>query len=197
MYPFGKDLDRITAEDIVTLTEPENVRLDYKGDLSNPPRWKDEFRKDVTAFANTAGGVLILGVFEDNKVPVRAEGVRSLAGKNTDKIEQELGNALEVWIEPRIPGLKVRAIPKPDTDLHFVVVVVPSRSWAAPHWVQLEESRGFAFYIRLGTSNRAMKYGDVERAFRERVLALQVDISCEADHLERTKPITLCTQADH
>ena len=24
-----------------------------------------------------------------------------------------------------------------------------------------------------------------------------VDISREADHLERTKPITLCTQADH
>ena len=178
MYPFNKPLLEVTEQDVAALTEDENIRLDYKGDLSksggSKGEWKDELRKDVTAFANTAGGTLIIGVHEKNKSPTAFPGVKFFAGKTADKIEQEVGNALTARVEPRIPGLRIRAIPVSDTDHHFVVIQVPGRSWAAPHWVELEEiagqARGISMWHRIGTTNRVMGYGEAERAFRDRFL---------------------------
>lgn len=60
------------------------------------------------------------------------------------------------------------------SDHHFVVIQVPGRSWAAPHWVELEEiagqARGVSMWHRIGTTNRVMGYGEAERAFRDRFL---------------------------
>lgn len=66
---------QLTARQVIALTEeslgkflalsiPEGLYLDYKEGLSgiSEKETKREFLKDVTAFANAAGGHLFLGV---------------------------------------------------------------------------------------------------------------------------------------
>ncbi|MCX6706470.1 MAG: ATP-binding protein, partial [Candidatus Woesebacteria bacterium] len=76
----------------------EGIQLDYKRDLpSNLP-------KHIVAFANTRGGIIIIGVEEDKKtgVPVKWEGIKSDA-KLIEKIWQLISNitplpGCEVWM---------------------------------------------------------------------------------------------------
>lgn len=169
MYPFSKPLLEVTEQDVVALTEDENIRLDYKGDLSksggSKGEWKDELRKDVTAFANTAGGTLVLGIRENNRTPVHWPGVAYFEGKDAESIEKEIVNALVTKIEPPLPqSWRCHVIPMTSNPKrHFVVIHVPGRSWAAPHWISLEGRAGVQFWHRLGTHNKEMGYGEAER----------------------------------
>ncbi|HUY72215.1 MAG TPA: ATP-binding protein, partial [Gaiellaceae bacterium] len=47
------------------LAQPEGKTLDFKRDLSG----KKGVLKDLVAFANTSGGVLVIGVDDDKTVP--------------------------------------------------------------------------------------------------------------------------------
>jgi predicted HTH transcriptional regulator len=54
----------------------EGKRVDYKRDLpGNSESQKKEFLYDVSSFANTVGGDLIIGVEEENGVPSRVIAV--------------------------------------------------------------------------------------------------------------------------
>ena len=63
---FGKDADLVTKQDLEVFTTrriEENLNLDYKEiqAFDNP----DELSKDISAFANSGGGLIILGVCEE------------------------------------------------------------------------------------------------------------------------------------
>ena len=72
---------RITTPEEVTAlaTEPEGETVDYKG-TAKPKEWW-ELAKDVAAFANHLGGVVLLGAFE------RPDGVPSLQGLPPDEVK--------------------------------------------------------------------------------------------------------------
>jgi predicted HTH transcriptional regulator len=55
----------------------ENIHLDYKRSaaIRRGSRERDEIAKDVSAFANSDGGVLIYGVEEKDQLPIRIDGV--------------------------------------------------------------------------------------------------------------------------
>ena len=56
---FTKEITKITFEDVVNFCKeqmPESINLDYKEDF---PR---HLEKTISAFANTMGGLIILGV---------------------------------------------------------------------------------------------------------------------------------------
>src|SRR5690349_21370441 len=59
------------VEALVQNKEPESITLDYKGDFTRSlDNAKKELAKDVSAFANSQGGTLILGVAEDEKTRI-------------------------------------------------------------------------------------------------------------------------------
>jgi predicted HTH transcriptional regulator len=71
---LNKNPNDVTLEDIrrlVDTEQQEGYQLDYKVDLSSPIKGDDkkEFLRDITSFANTYGGYLILGVEEDKGIP--------------------------------------------------------------------------------------------------------------------------------
>ncbi len=114
----------LTAQQVLALTEetfrkflslgiPEGLYLDYKEGLSGTSE-KDaerEFLKDVTAFANAAGGHLFLGV----KEPSEGVSVESqLVGlDNGDAVAQALERLASTSIDSRIPGLRMEKAPIP------------------------------------------------------------------------------------
>jgi hypothetical protein len=102
---------QLTAQQVMALTEeslrkflalsiPEGLYLDYKESLSgtSEKETKREFLKDVTAFANAAGGHLFLGVKEPS------EGLlveRQLVGlENGDALAQDLERLASSSIDP-------------------------------------------------------------------------------------------------
>jgi predicted HTH transcriptional regulator len=97
-----RQLNSFTFEDIVAFVGekiPEGVQLDYKKDFP-----EKGLAKIIASFANTRGGVIIIGVEEDEKtgLPTACEGI--LPDKHEDRIYQYIGN-----INP-IPKVEIQTI---------------------------------------------------------------------------------------
>jgi hypothetical protein len=108
---------------------PEGVLVDYKRELYGRTDIDvKEFLKDVSSFANTAGGHLIIGIDEEGGVPT---SLVPLVG-DSDLDLQRLESLARDGIEPRISGLLMRALP---VDGGYVIVLRIPKSWNPPHRV--------------------------------------------------------------
>ncbi len=115
------------------LTRPEGKRLEYKRDLSSP----GPVMRALTAFANSAGGVLVFGVDDDRTIHGVADPVA---------LESRLVNMISDRVAPRlVPEIDI--VPWRSTQLVVVQVhLSPSR----PHRLIADGE----VYVRLGASNR-------------------------------------------
>jgi hypothetical protein len=146
----------------------ENMLLEYKRQLSiGSTGEKKEFLSDVSAFANSKGGYLIIGIEEAKGVPKVLSGI-TIA--NPDEERARLENLIRSGIDPRIPGLEI-AIVSLANGKHAIVIHIP-QSWAKPHMVSLSGSR---FYIRGSGGKQPLDVREIRAAFelsgsaRERV----------------------------
>jgi hypothetical protein len=87
-----------------------------------------EFLKDVSSFANTSGGHLIIGIDEKDGVPTQIVPVVS----SVDQELQRLENLARDGLEPRIAGIQMRAVPVAGGSVF--VIHIP-KSWNPPHRV--------------------------------------------------------------
>ena len=118
------------------LSRPEGKTLEFKRDLSSP----DPFLRSVVAFANTAGGTILIGV-EDQTRHVR--GV-------TDpwSLEEQAANLISDAISPRLLP-DVELLSYRDTYV-LAVQVFPSPN--RPHHLGPDAATGT--YVRVGSTNR-------------------------------------------
>jgi Schlafen, AlbA_2 len=108
---------------------PEGVLVDYKREMyGRSDADAKEFLKDVSSFANTAGGHLIIGVAEAAGIPT---GISALHG-DPDQDRQRLENLARDGIEPRISGLRMRTLP---VNGGYVLILRIPKSWNPPHRV--------------------------------------------------------------
>ena len=115
----------------------EGKTLEFKRDLSSPKN----ILKTLVAFANAAGGRLLIGV-EDGSGKI-------LGVTNPLDEEERLCNLIADSIEPRlVPNVEMIAVR--DKTL-LGVEVYPSSS--RPHWIKKEGSVD-GVYVRLGSTNR-------------------------------------------
>lgn len=117
------------------LTTPEGKTLEFKRDLSS----LKPILKSLIAFANTAGGTLVVGRADDGAVV----GVASVLAA-----EERLANAIADSIRPALS-------PEIDIVSHegksLLIVRVPH--WRGPFYLKAEgPERGV--YVRLGSTNR-------------------------------------------
>jgi ATP-dependent DNA helicase RecG len=131
------------------LRRPEGKTLEFKRDLSTP----EGALKTIVAFANTAGGTLLLGV-EDKRGHVR--GVREPLD-----LEERLANLISDRIAPRLlPEIEI--LPWRRTQV-LAVQVHPSPS--RPHYLSREGLAG-GVYVRVGSSNRRADHEMIEELRR-------------------------------
>lgn len=124
--------------DLVNLVKrPEGKTLEFKRDLSSP----DGALKTIVAFANTAGGTLLIGV--EN----RTGHIRGVA--NPLDLEERLANLISDHISPRlVPEIEV--LPWRRTQV-LAVQVHPS-PWR-PHYLRRAGVEN-GVYVRVGSTNR-------------------------------------------
>lgn len=124
-----------TLEDLHSVLasgEQEHVSLDYKASLAIgdwTDRNRNELAKDLCAFANSAGGIIVIGIGEiEHKPAIIDEGV------DTTRVSKEaIESALAARISPRIDGLTIKEIPNPTrANWSYFVIGIP-RSNRAPH----------------------------------------------------------------
>lgn len=149
---FNKRLTDISFSDIEVFCRewPEGIRVEYK---SQPI---DNIPKTISAFANTQGGLVVMGVTTDkttNKVVVPIEGMDKVAG-----LEEKILQASLDGIYPGVvPEVRVLNVPgKPDK---IVSVIKVHESAEAPHAVQ----NSTRVYIRTGSITKPYELATMNR----------------------------------
>lgn len=141
------DLEQLRVDQI-----RENKVIEYK--LKEPE--KPKFLASVCSFANCMGGDLLLGVKEEEGLPVEFPGVLI---PNIDAEIGRLENMIRDGIEPRITSLAYH--PVPINDSKFVMILRIPRSWALPH--RVKESR--RFFSRHSTGKYELDIPEIRGAF--------------------------------
>ena len=160
---LGTNFDDLKEENIQSLVNnrvPESVHLEFKkGTYGKADKDKKELRKDVSAFANTFGGHLLIGVDEKNGV---ASAVVPLSG-DTDKELQRLESIVRDRVEPKIVDLRMRRI---DVKGGSVIVIHVPRSSNPPHRITRENSTHY--YARNSGGVYELSLEELRMLFGER-----------------------------
>ncbi|MGX9726345.1 MAG: AlbA family DNA-binding domain-containing protein [Candidatus Electronema sp. VV] len=147
-----------TIEDLKKIIEmkvPESLHLDYKASPAFSPEKKDEICKDVSAFANSDGGMLIYGIREEkvNKIgyPASIDD-----GIETNKFGKEwIDQILTSNIRPVLSGVEIAEI-KMSENRSVMVIHVP-KSFRGPH--QAPDKK---YYKRRNVVSEPMEHYEIE-----------------------------------
>lgn len=127
----------------------ENETLEYKR------QYTPDIKKEVVAFANTAGGTIYIGV-DDNGTPV---GVQ-----DPDAVVQQLTNALRDGIRPDVTMFTRIAIQ--DVGGGPVVAVTVSTGTRRPYYLTDKGLRPSGVYLRQGASSAPASEDAIRRMIR-------------------------------
>lgn len=131
------------------LKRPEGKTLEYKRDLSSP----EGVLKTLVAFANTAGGVVAIGIENETRHVLGVQDVLA--------IEERLANLVVDTIRPRlVPDIEI----VPWRKTHVVIVqVYPSA--ARPHYFE-RLGRETGVFVRVGSTNRRADAAQIQEMHR-------------------------------
>jgi ATP-dependent DNA helicase RecG len=117
------------------IKQPESKVLEFKRDLSS----LGPILKTIVAFANTAGGIIIIGLANDGNV---------IGITDVFKAEEAITNAIADSITPTIlPEIEIATV----EDKSLLLIKVSH--WRAPFYVK-KEGIPNGVYIRLGSTSR-------------------------------------------
>lgn len=154
------DLDISQIENWIKDKRRESIRLDYKRLLPGKTKEaKKEFVKDVTALANSVGGIIVYGVEEDPADPGVPRGIRDLDDVSRDEDERRLNATLRSHTYPVCKSPEFVWLPKENPK---VLIVGVSRSTSGPHMAGVDEDR---FWLRTMSGNNKMDVTEIRRAF--------------------------------
>ena len=146
-----RDVESITEAMLHKLIEDkadERQVIDYKGMFLETDKGKDDFRIDVSSFANAQGGHIVYGMKETEGLPTELCGFEIT---NRDNFKLRLDDLVQTKISPRIPGVRNHVLSL-ENGKAAAVVHIP-KSFAKPHQVQVNKE-DFQFHSR----NSAGKY---------------------------------------
>ena len=136
--------------------------LDYKQTLPSQND-NNEFRYDVTSFANAGGGELIFGIREKRETgtntgePEDIEPITTSLDADILRLEQ----ILQTNIDPRLRGVRFQPI-KLASGGNVLLIRVP-KSWIGLHLVRLNES--FRIYSRNSKGKYTMNAEEIRSGF--------------------------------
>lgn len=129
----ANEWDEAYLLELIRVEEQEGLRLDYKASaaLDKTDNKKNEISRDVSAFANSAGGFLVYGMLENKHVPTSID-----VGVDRNVITKEwLESVIKSRISPIIDDFTVKQVSLPGKSPNQVayVVEIPQATSRAPH----------------------------------------------------------------
>jgi Putative DNA-binding domain len=165
---LGAPIGALVAANIQSLIDgqvSESFDLDFKSQhYGHGDSDRRDLAGDVAALANTAGGLLIIGVAEDEQA--RACGLTPV--EITDGIRGRILQIVSSLVSP-VPTFDIELIPAATSDAEGFVVIAVARSLAAPHAVLVNEA--LRYPKRNGTTTRYLSEAEVATAYRDRIYA--------------------------
>lgn len=162
-------LEDVTLDELQQLVDnavPEGKPIEYKKEfyrLDSPNvedkrKQHEEMLKDISSFANTLGGDLIIGMDEDKGVPTSVCG---FATPDADALIGRITQLVQKWLEPKITMVIHPVIHSPGS---VVLVVRVLRSMIGPHRVIYDNKPG-QFWCRTSHGAESMDTMALRQAF--------------------------------
>ncbi|MFK0174218.1 helix-turn-helix domain-containing protein [Streptomyces sp. NPDC090306] len=162
---LGARLDSVSQTHLALLQQnavSESYDLEFKGELyGGGGSVKRDLAGDVAALANTAGGLLLLGVTEDDQA--RAAGLPGVCLSDNEVLR--IRNVVADLVHP-LPTFDVRQIEDPDRAGHGILMIAVPRSASAPHGVRVNE--GLRYPRRNGASIVYLTEAEIAAAYQDR-----------------------------
>ena len=169
----GKLLQDVTWEDLQALVDnqvPESPGLEYKEAIAG---WSDAEKKellaDISALANTSGGVVLFGVSEkkdeQGKNTDLPEALVGMTGPNPAEVQRRLEQVIRSGLDPPLGRFLIRPFPIPAKDAYVLAVGVPA-SLQAPHAVAFATT--MPFWRRAGSIKYSLRTHELRQVFLER-----------------------------
>jgi predicted HTH transcriptional regulator len=160
------DKEEYSIQDIQGLIDSEaeeSIYLDFKGAgaLDKNDNKKREISKDISAFANSDGGIVIYGVREEDH---KAHSFSFIDGDIYTKewLEQVISSS----IQRHIPDLKIFALRKDGNLQQTIYVVKIPKSIEAPHLAKDKR-----FYKRFNFESASMEEYEIRSLYGRRILS--------------------------
>jgi hypothetical protein len=156
-------IDQITESDLralIVAQTAETLRIDYKrATYGGNDEQRKEYLADVSSFANSAGGDLVIGMSAADGLPT---GIVALTG-DTDAERLRLESIARDGLEPRISNLRTALVPI-EGGGSVIVVRIP-KSYNPPHRVIFKGSG--KFWLRTSGGKYEPNVGELRRIFSE------------------------------
>lgn len=140
------DISDWTEQDLFQLISnsvQENIQLEYKAcaAIQNTDKKKTEISKDISALANSAGGIIIYGIVEEGYLPIKIDN-----GFDPNEISKEwLEQIINSRIQRKIEGLLIKPIDLESTSPGKIAYAISvPQSTRAPH--QAHDKRFYKRY---------------------------------------------------
>lgn len=162
-----ENVSEADLQELVGTPVPEGLRIEYKREpYGNSDADKREALKDVSAFANSHGGHLIIGIEAQGGIPV---GVRGVPGLNADDEILRMEQLIRSGIEPRVMNVRSRAVRLANGNVALVLRI--PRSWNVPHRVSAQNSN--RFWVRNSSGVHEASMDELRLMFTETSTALE------------------------
>jgi Putative DNA-binding domain len=180
--------------------QPESARLEYKsGKGLSRKEDRDRFVREqlsptLSAFANSEGGILIIGLDEERhtkpRVAKELDGVVINKGEAIESTEQ-FQQIVDSCISPFLPGIRIRRVGLSDplADRSVLVIYVPQGTTAY-------QAKDYVYYSRSEFETKSMPDHEVRlRMLRGRVAQARVEVvhctllTAEAELAKRQKTL--------
>lgn len=160
-------IDGAAVERLVTDNVVEDDGIDFKESMyvANE-HGRDSLAKDIAAFANHRGGVLVVGIKDTNGVAVSHH---PFAGGDATK--RHVTSVHGTRVRPMVPGLHAEWVPTSSTD-GYLLIGVPA-SPLAPHAAGNPNDDQLEFPVRAGSQTRYMSEAELASRYVARNVIAQ------------------------
>lgn len=158
-------IDARTIEQLVADGVTEDDSIDFKKAMYavKEDQAKDELAKDIAAFANHRGGVLIIGVDE-----VNGRASSGLPFEGGDATKRQVLSVHAARVRPLVPDLAVEWIPAGPYAEGYLLIGV-SASPLAPHAAGNPNQGALRFPVRTGSQSRYMSEAELAAKYMQRM----------------------------
>jgi hypothetical protein len=146
----------------------EDTNIDYKEPIfPKTEKFNSELAKDVSAMANSDGGIIIFGIKEEGGFPIEIKWIKEEEDK---KYKERIEQIIDSKIFDKIKDIEVRKVLS-DDKTRFIIVIEIQQSDIAPHQVH-EDSIQRRYYNRHGSITSQMEHYEIKDLFHKRKIPL-------------------------